>query len=75
MKEFEIGSFWPEACGGAPAPPRWNARSVRVFGSFFTAPGGKSPPGPGVVCNRRRTHPGAKRLLSLRPTPPGRGFS
>jgi len=27
----KIGSFRQEACAGALAPPRWNARSARVF--------------------------------------------
>ena len=37
VKKFKIGSFRQEAHAGgqrshAPAPPRWNARSARVFG-------------------------------------------
>jgi hypothetical protein len=35
VKKFKIGSLGPEACAGAPAPPRWNARSARVFACEF----------------------------------------
>jgi len=30
-EELKDGSSWQKACAGAPAPPRWNARSARVF--------------------------------------------
>jgi hypothetical protein len=35
VKKLTIGSFRQEACAGAPAPPRWNARTARVFGRGF----------------------------------------
>ena len=35
MKKFKIGSCRQEACAGAPAPPRWNVRSARVFSCGF----------------------------------------
>jgi hypothetical protein len=44
VKELKIGCFRQEACAGAPAPPRWNARSARVFGcGFGTAMGQVRP--------------------------------
>ena len=70
MKKSKIGSFRQEACAGAPAPPRWNARSARVFGcasrtvtlrdrpdSIFSQLQGQGPSGPGWVVEQ--THPGA----------------
>jgi hypothetical protein len=37
VKKLKIGCCRQEACAGAPAPPRWNARSARVFGRGFRA--------------------------------------
>ena len=34
---MKIDDFRHSACAGAPAPPRWNARSARVFGRGFRA--------------------------------------
>jgi O-antigen ligase len=34
-EKIDLGSFPRKACAGAPAPPRWNACSARVFGGRF----------------------------------------
>jgi len=40
LKKLKRPSFRRRACAGAPAPPRWNARSARVFSfGFRTATG------------------------------------
>src|SRR6185436_2517148 len=43
------------ACAGAPAPPRWNARSARVFGCEFRT--GRSRALPAQSSHSPRGHP------------------
>jgi len=44
VKKLKIGSSRQEACAGAPAPPRWNVRSARVFGCGFRTEMGQDCP-------------------------------
>ncbi|MCI0418198.1 MAG: hypothetical protein L0387_44305 [Acidobacteria bacterium] len=46
MKKLKIDFFRQEACAGAPAPPRWNARSARVVGCGFRTVMGQDRPDP-----------------------------
>jgi hypothetical protein len=44
VKQLNVDSFRQEACAGAPAPPRCNARSARVFGCGFRTVMGQDRP-------------------------------
>ena len=75
VKKLKIGSFRQEACAGAPAPPRWNARSARVFGCGFKTPDASGSlwfnffPASGELLHIKDTFSMKRQLLSLcRPT-------